>query len=160
MLAFDASSMIHAWDSYPVKQFPGLWEWMAVQVGEKNLVMPSVALKEVADKTPDCRKWLKSNGIKELEITNVIIQDALRIKGLLGIAGGGYHPNGVGENDLFIIATARAHRVELVSNEARQNNPPQKPAKSKIPLVCAMQEVDVSCIDFIDYIKRSGEVFG
>ncbi len=35
MLAFDASS-IHAWDNYPIIQFPGLWDWMASQIAEKQ----------------------------------------------------------------------------------------------------------------------------
>jgi Domain of unknown function (DUF4411) len=42
MQVFDASSMIYAWDNYPMRQFPGLWEWMATQIEEKKLVMPSV----------------------------------------------------------------------------------------------------------------------
>ncbi len=47
MQVFDASSMIYAWDNYPMRQFPGLWEWMATQIGEKKLMMPSVAFDEV-----------------------------------------------------------------------------------------------------------------
>jgi hypothetical protein len=42
--------MIYAWDNYPVRQFPGLWEWMATQIEERKLVMPSVAFEEVAHK--------------------------------------------------------------------------------------------------------------
>jgi len=54
MQVFDASSMVYAWDNYPIRQFPGLWEWMADQIAEKILVMPGVALKEVTHKMPDC----------------------------------------------------------------------------------------------------------
>ena len=113
MQVFDASSMIYAWDNYPIRQFPGLWEWMATQIEEKKLVMPSVAFEEVANKTPDCGEWLKDHDLELLEISNAILQDAMRIKGLLGIVGDGYHPKGVGENDILIVATARAHKSRV-----------------------------------------------
>lgn len=159
MQVFDASSMIYAWDNYPVQQFPGLWEWMARQIKSKKLLMPSVAFEEVKNKTPDCGVWLRDNNLERLEISNAIIQDAMRIKGLLGIVDDNYHSNGVGENDIFIIATARAFHMELVSDEKKQIAPPQISSKRKIPAVCAMTGVTVACINFIDYIKRSGEVF-
>lgn len=159
MRAFDASSMIYAWDNYPVEQFPGLWEWMASQIEAKELVMPSVAFEEVQNKTPDCGEWLKDNNLEQLAISNAILQDAKRIKDLLGIMGDNYHAKGVGENDLLIIATARLHGVELVSDEERQPTLPQVLSRRKIPAVCVMESVSVSCINFIDYIKASGEVF-
>lgn len=159
MQVFDASSMIYAWDNYPVRQIPGLWEWMARQIKEKKLVMPSVAFEEVANKTPDCSEWLKDNDLDRLEISNVIVQDAMRIKELLGIVGDKYHAKGVGENDLLIIATARAHGLELVSDEGRQAALPKEPSKRKIPAVCAMKGVVVPCINFIKFIKRSDEIF-
>lgn len=52
--------MIYAWDNYPVRQFPGLWDWMATQIQQKTLTIPGVALEEVMHKTPDCGEWLKS----------------------------------------------------------------------------------------------------
>jgi predicted nucleic acid-binding protein len=158
MQVFDASSMIYAWDNYPIGQFPGLWEWMASQIEVKELVMPNVAFDEVSHKTPDCGEWLKENNLEQLAISNVILQDAKRIMGLLGIANDKY-TTGVGENDILIIATARLHRAELVSDEARQPNPPKIPSNRKIPAVCAMPTVSVSCINFIEYIKASGTVF-
>ena len=103
MQVFDASSMIYAWDNYPVNQFPPLWKWMADQIDKEHLVMPSVAFDEVLHKTPDCGEWLKTQSIKRLAMSNTILQDAFRIKGLLGIAGDQYHSKGVGENDIFII---------------------------------------------------------
>ena len=158
MQVFDASSMIYAWDNYPIRQFPGLWEWMATQAEGRLLVMPTVAFEEVAHKTSDCGEWLKNNDLELIEISNVVMQDALRIKLLLSIAGDKYGA-GVGENDLFIIATARAEGAELVSDESKQNNLPKKLSNYKIPAVCDMTEVSVSCINFIEYIKRSDVVF-
>ena len=61
MRVFDASSMIYAWDNYPMLQFPGLWEWMASQIETELLMMPRVAYEEVAHKTPDCQIWLDEN---------------------------------------------------------------------------------------------------
>lgn len=159
MQVFDASSMIYAWDNYPVRQFPPLWEWLAAEIQGKQLVMPSVALEEVAHKVPDCGEWLKEIGIEQLAISNAILQDAKRIKGLLGIVGDNYHSKGVGENDILIIATARAHGFELVSDEEKQITLPKAPSKRKIPAVCDMAGISVPCINFIEYIKRSDEVF-
>lgn len=158
MQVFDASSMIYAWDNYPVRQFPGLWEWMATQVEERLLVMPIVAFEEVTNKTPDCGEWLKNNGLEPVEISNVVMQDALRIKLLLRIVGDKYG-SGVGENDLLIIATAREQGAELVSDERRQTDPPKELHNYKIPAVCSMTEVSVPCINFIEYLKRSDAVF-
>ena len=159
MQVFDASSMIHAWDNYPEPQFPRLWIWLASKFVENKLSLSTVAFDEVAAKTPECGVWLKNNHLQKLPITEGILQDALRIKGALGIVNDIYHPKGVGENDLFIIATARAYRAELVSEEGRQIRAPETRSKRKIPSVCSMPEVNVSCINFIELIKSSGEVF-
>jgi predicted nucleic acid-binding protein len=160
MQVFDASSMIYAWDNYPVGQFPGLWTWIANEINERRLMMSVVAYGEVCAGTPDCGDWLVAAKLERLEITNAIAQEAVRIKALLGIVDDNYHPKGVGENDLLIIATARTHGRELISNEGRQNVPPDVKSKRKIPSVCAMPDVAVPCVDFIQYIRRSEAVFG
>jgi hypothetical protein len=121
--------------------------------------MARVAFEEVAKKTADCGVWLRENDLEQHEISNTILQDAMRIKGLLGVVDDDYNVKGVGENDILIIATARAHTAELVSEE-RQPNVPTVPSKRKIPTVCAMKDVAVPCITFIEYIRRSNEIFG
>lgn len=158
MQVFDASSMIYAWDNYPIQQFPPLWKWMAEQIESGKITMPSVAFDEVAHKAPDCAEWLKINGLQKIEITNAIVQEAMRIKVLLGVVGDKYHSKGVDENDLLIVATAAVFNEELISDESKQKLP-DLPAKRKIPTVCVMPEVKVKCISFIEFIKRSGEIF-
>lgn len=160
MLVFDASSMIYAWDNYPEKQFPPLWKWMTAQVEQEVLVMPKVAFEEVEHKASDCAKWLKERNLVRLEITNSILQDANRIKGLIGVIDDNYGADGVGENDLLIIATARAYGIELVSDERKQPLLPKKLSNCKIPAVCTMNTVNVSCTNFLDFIKNSKEIFG
>lgn len=160
MLVFDASSMIYAWDNYPEKQFPPLWKWMSTQIEQGILVMPKVAFEEVEHKASDCAKFLKELNLVRLEVTNAILHDANRIKGLIGVVDDKYHTKGVGEIDLFIISVAREHNVELVSNEEKQATTPKILSKSKIPAVCNMNTVNVSCINFLEYIISSREVFG
>lgn len=159
MQVFDASSMIYAWDNYPPRQFPGLWDWVAIQIGERKLTLPTVAFEEVESKMPDCGEWLSSKYLEQLEINNATLQEARHIKGLLGIVDDNYHPKGVGENDLLIISSAKVHNAELVSDEEKQTNLPQNPTKKKIPAVCVMPEVRITCMNFIEYIKLSDVIF-
>ena len=160
MLAFDASSMIYAWDNYPPDQFPRLWAWMAEKVADGEFVMAQVAFEEVQKKAPDCAKLLAGSDLVQIKIDNNILQESLRIKQRLGIVGDNYHPNGVGENDVLIIAVAKVKNMELVSDESRTIKQPQENRKLKIPGVCLLPDVAVSCINFLDLIRRSGETFG
>jgi hypothetical protein len=80
MQVFDASSMVYAWDNYPIRQFPGLWNWMRIQIAEEKLRIPGVAFEEVRKEEPDCGQWLENNNIIKVDINNLIAQDALRIK--------------------------------------------------------------------------------
>lgn len=158
MQVFDASSMIHAWDNYPLRQFPGLWDWLGARIAEREIQMPRIAFDEISHKSPECCDWLKSCGIELIDVGNEIALQSLRIKELLGIVNDNYHPKGVDENDLLIIATARVSGAELISDESRQKLP-DVPAKRKIPIVCEMKEVDVPCMNFIDYIKQADAIF-
>lgn len=159
MQVFDASSLIYAWDNYPLAQFPGVWNWLEDQIEARTIKTSQVALGEVLDIAPDCHAWLTARNIESLPVTNQITQQALTIKGLLGIVNDSYHAKGVGENDLLILSTAKVHQFDLVSDEAVQNNPPNEPRKRKIPAVCAMQQVQVNCQSFVEFLKASNEVF-
>lgn len=158
MLAFDASSMLYAWDNYPADQFPGLWDWMAQRVGEGLIQMSEVAVDEVGHKAPECAFWMKQAGLKKLVVTEAILTEAMRIKALLGIEGEAYG-SGVDESDLLIIATAKLNRCELVTNESFQATPNKQMRNWRIPAVCTMDTVGVSPIDFLRYLKRSEAVF-
>ena len=159
MQVLDASSALHAWDNYPHEQLPGLWKWLAQQIAIGELTIAAVALEEVAHKSPECAAWFKAQRITVLQVSEDILMDALRIKKLLGIEGESYG-SGVGENDLIIVATARAHAVELLTEEARQPSLHKSWRNYKIPAVCNLPEVKVSCLNFVEYLKRAGTVFG
>lgn len=158
MHVFDASSILFAWDNYPIEKFPPLWNWMAIQVGEHQFAISQVAYDEVKQKSPECGKWLEVNEIQRLPLSNEILHLALSIKQTLGITEENYG-KGVGENDLFIIATAKTFGLTLISEERRQLNPPKEMKNRKIPSVCNLKEVDVVCVHFIDLIKETDVVF-
>ena len=159
MYTFDASSVLHAWDNYPIENFPPLWGWVAKHVTDNYFNIPQVALEEVLRKSPECGEWLKDADITVLPLTNDVLQEASAIKQLLGITEDNYHPKGVGENDLLIIATAKISDLQLVSEEGLQFRLPSDMPRYKIPAVCDIDEVGVTCIQFIELVKSSGAVF-
>lgn len=154
MYSFDASSIILAWDNYPIENphFESLWQWLAEQFERKEFVISKVAFDEVSHKVPECGEWLKNNHIEAFPLTVDSLSIAQKIKTLLDIEEEKYR-GGVGENDLFIIAISKETDATLVSDEKRQIPLPQLKPNYKIPAVCAMQGVDVECVCFTDLLK-------
>lgn len=158
MQVFDASSIVHAWDNYPLNLFPPLWTWLAGEIKANRLQMSQVALAEVHDVAPDCHGWLINAGIAAHPVTSAIAHSANKFKNLIGVQGDHFHPKGVDENDLIIIATARSVGCGLVSNEL-QPSVPNDMKKAKIPTVCKLPQVSVQCRSFVEYLKLSNVVF-
>ena len=158
MQVFDASSIVHAWDNYPPELFPPLWVWLAGEISANRLQMSQVALQEVHDVAPDCHAWLVNSGIAALAVTSAIVHSANGLKSLIGVQGDDFHPKGVDENDLIIIATARSLGCGLVSNELQPSTPIDL-KKAKIPTICRLPQVSVQCQSFVEYLKHSKVVF-
>lgn len=159
MHMFDASSMIYGWDNYPLAQFPKLWGWFGDQISAQSIQICETAHNEVCGKVPDCGNWLKQQQITVVVNNPNILQEAASIKALLQIAGNDYHADGVGENDLLIIASARIAGGILVSDEKKQLILPNDLRRYKIPAVCAYLNAPVPCQNFLEYIKSSGQTF-
>jgi len=155
----DASSIVYAWDNYPIGQFPRFWELIHNACNKGDRCIPRPAFDEVGHVCPDCADWLRDAGTKVMPITNDVLIEAARIKGQLGIANDGYHPKGVDENDLLIVASARVAQSELISNEAKQPTLPTDKKQYKIPAVCT-HIAPPPAIDILEHMKRSGRTFG
>ncbi|ORU89885.1 MAG: hypothetical protein A6F71_02680 [Cycloclasticus sp. symbiont of Poecilosclerida sp. M] len=144
MRIIDTSSIIFAWDDYPLKQFPPLWDWIAQEIRNNELAISQTAFQEVRKINQECADWLDAEGINKIAVSNAILQEALRMQNLLGIDDDDYHPLGVGENDILIVATAKVENSVLINNEAIQNNLPKNMKKYKIPGLCGLNSVGVS----------------
>lgn len=159
MRVLDASAIIYAWDNYPLAQFPGLWAWLGNELKTHALTIPVVALEEVAHMAPECAIWLKNAEALRLPMSEAVVMTAMAIKNSIGVVNDHYHPKGVDENDLFIIAAAKVHGAELITNEARQFGAQAEARKYKIPAVCDMPAVGVTTLNFLEYIQKSQQVF-
>lgn len=159
MRMLDASSIIHAWDEYPASKFLKLWEWLKKLIEKGDLTICSVAFEEVVANSPECAEWLDAAEIQKFPVTNAILIEANRIKQILGIVGDKFHTDGVGENDLIIIATAKHHQATLMSDEAIQTSLPANKSRYKIPAACALGTVSVDCVKFSRFFKASNETF-
>ena len=156
---FDASAIIHAWDNYPIANFPAFWDWVEVAIRSEKFAMSEIAFVEVKNKTPDCGEWLKNKGIRKIPLSDEVLVKAAEIKGILGIIAENYHSNGVGENDLLIVSAAYIENAVLLTEESRQNILPTQKRRYKIPSVCALDEVAVICSNVRELIATSGVVF-
>lgn len=159
MPQLDASSAIWAWDNYPIAQFPPVWNWLSGEIQARRIQISYPALDEVGHIDADCKRWLVEAGIDVKPIDQAIIDQALTIKGLIGVEQDNFHPDGVDENDILIISTARCCLERLISDEL-QPTPPQNTRRYKVPTVCRLQPVSVDCGTFLDFIKSTRVVFG
>lgn len=158
MHAFDASTMIHALDNYPPKQFPRLWDWLKTELRNGKLIISRVAYDESIPKLPEefkpCLKEFRPPTEKDYKL----IAETMKIKNKLVTEDGNFHSPGVCENDLFIIVHAKLNKATLLTEEARQISLPNDKRKYKIPAVCK-EIAGISCVNFTEYIRSSGEIF-
>ncbi|OED38231.1 hypothetical protein AB833_20480 [Chromatiales bacterium (ex Bugula neritina AB1)] len=158
MRVVDASSIVLAWDTYPIDQFPPFWEWIDSTIQSAKMVMAEPNFDEVGHVSPELQSWLLPR-LTRLPVDNKVMVRALQINTVLGTTNDNYHPDGVDENDILCIATAQSNNCGLLADESPQPALPQNMRRYKIPAVCNLGKVAVSCLNLNQYIRQSGVVF-
>ncbi len=120
--------------------FDQLWKNILAHAGNSHFSISKVAFDEVKNtidnKDTQQQKFIQI--LKKFVVIETDIDDfnfVKRAKQKLGIVEDKYG-NGVGENDLLIIATAERTNATLVTNEGVQSSAPENKSNAKIPLVC------------------------
>ena len=160
MVMFDTSSLIHAWNVYPQKQFPKFWEWLFHNIKNQDIIFSQIVKQEL--KTEELVEYIKEAKPKFITPNNEIIQTAKEIKKFLDLKDG-EKGNGVGEEDIFIMATALVQKLNLVTNEAIQREKDARKRNYKIPRAFlefqGSKKDKCSTYDLLTYIKKSEQIF-
>lgn len=150
---FDSSSLIECWSGrYRRTTFTGLWVRIEEEVKSGAICVPEEVLNEVEKKDDGLHGFLiehKEKTVVPLDAdvmagTKEVLAEFPRFAGEM---------RGRNKADPFVIATARAKGIAVVTEE----NARGKPDRPKIPLACA--HFSVECMSVLDYIERKGWTF-
>lgn len=150
---FDSSSLIECWSGrYRRTTFTGLWTRIEDTVAAGELCIPEEVLNEVKKKEDGLHAFLKDH--KETIVVPLDEQVMAGTKEVLAefprFAG---EMRGRNKADPFVIATARARQIIVVTEEGSRGNK----NRPKIPLAC--QHFKVECMTVLDYIEGQGWTF-
>jgi len=128
---------------YPPENFPTFYVQMRQRLLAPNIhfvkpVFDEIEFTREKLEDDDLRTWLKK--ISD-EREGFVITPNGRIYERVNELAAEYPSErevekGTSLNDLLLIATAKEYDFTVVSQEAKQENPPKKKANYKIPLVC------------------------
>ena len=150
---FDSSSMIECWSGrYRRTTFSGLWTKIEEEIVAGTICAPEEVMNEIEKKDDGLHDFLKEHEAQlviplDEEImagTKEVLAEFPRFAGSM---------RGRNKADPFVIATARAKEIIVVSEEGMRGNK----NRPKIPLACAHFEVE--CMTVLDYIEQQEWVF-
>lgn len=150
---FDSSSLIECWSGrYRRTTFTGLWARLEGVVRAGEICIPEEVLNEVERKEDGLHAFLKDQREKivaplDEEVmagTRDVLAEFPRFAGEM---------RGRNKADPFVIATARARKIVVVTEEGSRGNK----NRPKIPLAC--DHFGIDCITVLDYIEQRAWTF-
>ena len=148
--SLDASSLIEAYHSYPIGNFPSVWDELEKLIKSDRLKMPELVFDEVKDK--EIREWCDEKKIKSYIRVTVDQIDQNKVRALSSKL---VNPNtGKSGGDPWVIALAQDFQNCVV---VTQEKPSRNKDRPKIPNVC--KDLGVECINLLELIKRENWSF-
>lgn len=148
--SLDASSLIEAHHSYPIENFPSLWEELEKLIKSDRLKMHELVFDEVKD--DEIQKWCAKRQLKSY--IRVTMDQVDQSKGQALIPKLVNPKTGESGGDPWVIALAQDLQNCVV---VTQEKPSRNEDKPKIPNVCG--DLGIECINLLELIKRENWSF-
>lgn len=148
--SLDASSLIEAYHSYPMKIFPSLWNELEKLIKSDRLKMPELVFDEVKD--DEIQKWCDEKQLKSYIRVTIDQVDQSKVRALVPKL---VNPNtGQSGGDPWVIALAQDIQNCVVVTQEKFSRNKDRP---KIPNVC--ENLGIECINLLELIKRENWIF-
>ena len=145
----DADVLITAWNVYYRPQnFPSFYKELATKLPKSSVyvkeIFSEIRVTENIYNGIDLRTWIQNHKISIIRLSSNsdILKKSFELQIKYEVREGS---NGVKNNDLLLIAFAKAHKLTVVTYEGKQKEVPGEKCNYKIPLVCKKE--GVRCIN-------------
>ena len=149
----DTSSLIHACkETYPITNFPPLWEFMDELISEGNLIAPDEVYEDLKKRDELLTEWAKER--KQIfvpleeeiqKVAAVIMAEYTRLMDTR---------TGKSASDPWVIATAKVKGCKVITNEGLTGTFP----RVNIPDVC--NRMNIPHTNFLGLIQDRGWIVG
>ena len=143
--SLDASSLIEAHHSYPIENFPSLWDKLEKLIKSDRLKMHELVFDEVKD--GEIKNWCKEKELKPY--IRVTMDQIDQSKGQILIPKLVNPKTGESGGDPWVIALAQELQNCIVVTQEKSSRNEDRP---KIPNVC--KDLGIECINLLELIKK------
>lgn len=144
----DTSALIQPLEKrYPVDVFPTLWERVDELISEGRFVAPDIVLDELGRVSDNASAWGKARRGIFVEMDDRLLREGQAI--IRRFPRIVERRKRRSQADPFVVGLAKLDRLVCVTEEEQGSA-----TNVRIPFVCG--ELSVSCIDFLEMMRREG----